>query len=82
MPVQGPAVRNEVWRVLFWEENVELRDYTLVQTPKTCESQPGTNTEFQRYGSSKKQDLIEALHQEKEDMAKMLLYKISSLKPE
>ena len=68
-----------MWRVLFWEENAKPEGYTFVQTLKVYEDQLGTSIELQRPGASEQQDLIEALHQEKEDMAQILLNKISSL---
>ena len=51
-----------------------------MQTLETLEGQPVTSVEIQRPSSFEQQDLIEALRQEKEDMAQMLLNKISSLK--
>ena len=65
--------------MLFREENDELGGYMSVQTLEAYKDQQGTSIELQRPDTSEQQDLIEALHQEKEHMAQMLLNKISSL---
>ena len=47
--VQRLKARDEVRRVLFWEENVEPRSYA---TPEACKDQSGKSTGLQRPNTS------------------------------
>ena len=65
MPVQGSAVRDEVLRLLFWEDNAKLGGYVSIQTHEAYEDQPRTSVELKRPKFSEQQDLIEAVRQKK-----------------
>ena len=67
MPVQGSAVRDEVLRLLFWEDNAKLGGYVSIQTPEAYEDQPRTSVELKRPKFSEQQDLIEAVRQKKKN---------------